>query len=118
MPMRQSFVAELVPREDLVNAIALSSTSFNLSRVIGPAIAGVTIAVFGVAANFGINAVSYLSVLIGLLLIDPTRLHAAARARRLPVHPHQPGRGAALRALAPRRCCGRSSCWAGPPRWR
>src|SRR5918994_1173130 len=69
MPVRQAFVAELVPRDDLVNAIALSSTSFNLSRVIGPAIAGVTIAAFGVASNFGVNALSYLSVIVGLLLI-------------------------------------------------
>ena len=84
MPVRQSFVAELVPREDLVNAIALSSTSFNLSRVIGPAIAGVTIATFGVASNFGINAVSYLSVLIGLLRIDSTRFHQVERPSIVP----------------------------------
>ncbi len=74
-PVRQAFVAELVPREDLVNAIALSSTSFNISRVIGPAVAGVTIAIFGVASNFGINAVSYVSVIVGMLLIDPKLLH-------------------------------------------
>ena len=84
MPVRQAFVAELVPRSDLVNAIALSSTSFNLSRVIGPAIAGVTIAAFGVAINFGINAVSYISVLVGLLLIDPAALHRAPRPVRFP----------------------------------
>ena len=79
MPVRQAFVAELVPREDLVNAIALSSTSFNLSRVIGPAIAGLTIAAFGVWSNFAINAVSYVSVLVGLLRIDPAGLHATPR---------------------------------------
>jgi MFS family permease len=84
MPVRQAFVAELVPREDLVNAIALSSTSFNLSRVIGPAIAGVTIAAFGVWSNFGINAVSYLSVLVGLFRIDTSRLYAAVRPDRFP----------------------------------
>jgi MFS family permease len=84
MPVRQAFVAELVPRGDLVNAIALSSTSFNLSRVIGPAIAGVTIAVFGIAVNFGINAVSYLSVLVGLFLIEPGKLHAVERPDRFP----------------------------------
>ncbi len=84
MPLRQAFVAELVPREDLVNAIALSSTSFNLSRVIGPAVAGVTIAVFGVASNFGVNALSYVSVIIGLLLVEPDRLY---RARRPEVFP-------------------------------
>jgi MFS family permease len=84
MPVRQAFVAELVPREDLTNAIALSSTSFNLSRVVGPAVAGVTIAVFGVAVNFGVNAVSYLSVIVGLLLIDGAGLHRVARPRHFP----------------------------------
>jgi MFS family permease len=84
MPVRQAFVAELVPRDDLVNAIALSSTSFNLSRVIGPAVAGVTIAAFGVASNFGINAVSYASVIAGLLLIRPELLHRAAAPERQP----------------------------------
>ena len=84
MPLRQAFVAELVPREDLVNAIALSSTSFNLSRVIGPAVAGVTIAVFGVASNFGINAVSYVSVIVGLLLVEPDRLFRAKRPEVFP----------------------------------
>ena len=79
MPVRQAFVAELVPRRDLVNAIALSSTSFNLSRVVGPAIAGVTIAAFGVASNFGVNALSYLSVIVGLLLIRTDALHRAPR---------------------------------------
>jgi MFS family permease len=84
MPVRQAFVAELVPREDLVNAIALSSTSFNLSRVIGPAIAGATIAAFGVSINFGINAISYLSVLIGVFRIDSRQLHASPRPDRFP----------------------------------
>lgn len=84
MPVRQAFVADLVPREDLTNAIALSSTSFNLSRVIGPAIAGVTIAVFGVASNFGINAVSYLSAIVGLVLIDPKLLNRMPRPDRFP----------------------------------
>jgi MFS family permease len=84
MPLRQAFVAELVPREDLVNAIALSSTSFNLSRVIGPAVAGLTIAAFGVASNFGINALSYVSVIVGLLRVDPGRLYRAARPEVFP----------------------------------
>lgn len=81
MPVRQAFVAELVPREDLVNAIALSSTMFNLSRVVGPAVAGVTIAVFGVAVNFGVNAVSYLSVIVGMWLIDTRTLYRSDIAR-------------------------------------
>jgi len=84
MPVRQAFVAELVPRRDLVNAIALSSTMFNLSRVVGPAVAGVAIAVFGVAFNFGVNAVTYVSVIAGLLLIDDRLLLRAALPARLP----------------------------------
>jgi MFS family permease len=84
MPVRQAFAAELVPADDLVNAIALNSTSFNLSRVIGPAIAGLTIAAFGVAINFGINAVSYLSVLIGLWMLDGRSLRRIERPDRFP----------------------------------
>ena len=84
MPVRQAFAADLVPPDDLVNAIALNSTSFNLSRVIGPAVAGVTIAVFGVALNFGINTVSYLSVLIGLWMLDGTALRRIRRPDRFP----------------------------------
>ncbi|MBW3612761.1 MAG: MFS transporter [Chloroflexi bacterium] len=84
MPVRQAFVAELVPRDGLTNAIALSSTSFNLSRVIGPAVAGVTIAAFGVSVNFGVNALSYVSVIVGLLLIDGSALHRAARPKHFP----------------------------------
>ncbi len=84
MPVRQSFAAELVPRDDLVNAISLNSASFNLARVIGPAVAGVTLALFGAAFNFGLNAVSYLAVLLGLYLMTPSRLYRMARADRAP----------------------------------
>ncbi|HET6379839.1 MAG TPA: MFS transporter [candidate division Zixibacteria bacterium] len=83
MPMRQAFAAELVPREDLMNAIALNSASFNAARVVGPAMAGVTLALFGPAFNFAINAVSYLAVLFGLSRIDPSGLHRVER----PEHP-------------------------------
>lgn len=86
MPVRQAFAAEMVPRRDLLNAIALNSASFNASRIVGPAIAGVTLALWGPALNFGINAVSYLAVLIGLWMIDPSRLFRAPRsAPALPV---------------------------------
>ena len=74
MPVRQSFAAELVPREDLMNAITLNSASFNLARVIGPAVAGITLAFFGPAFNFAINAVSYLGVLAALRLMDPAAM--------------------------------------------
>lgn len=69
MPARSAFIAELLPRELLPNGIALNSVAFNGSRVIGPAIGGVTIAAFGVGANFGINAVSFGAVLLGLALL-------------------------------------------------
>ncbi|HLY35280.1 MAG TPA: MFS transporter [Candidatus Limnocylindria bacterium] len=80
MPVRQAFAAELVPRRDLLNAIALNSASFNAARIVGPAIAGLTLALWGPAVNFGINAVSYVAVLVGLLLMDPARLYRGARA--------------------------------------
>jgi MFS family permease len=82
MPVRQAFAAELVPRRDLVNAIALNSASFNLARVIGPAVAGLALAFYGPAFNFGVNAVSYLAVLLGLWRMDPTALHRAERPDR------------------------------------
>jgi len=74
MPVRQSFVAEVVPREDLLQAIALNSASFNLARVVGPAIAGVALALFGSAFNFGVNTLTYTAVIGGLLLINPATL--------------------------------------------
>jgi MFS family permease len=78
MPVRQAFAAELVPREDLVNAIALNSATFNAARVVGPAVAGVTLALWGPAINFGINGVSYLAVLAGLWMMNPAELYRTA----------------------------------------
>ena len=75
MPLRQAFAAELVPRRDLMNAIALNSATFNVARIVGPGVAGLTLAFFGPAFNFAINAVSYMAVLLGLSRIDPRRLH-------------------------------------------
>ncbi len=82
MPVRQSFAAELVPREDLINAIALNSASFNLARVLGPAVAGVTLALFGPAFNFATNAVSYLAVLLALARMDSSAILRAVRPER------------------------------------
>ncbi len=75
MPLRQAFAAELVPRRDLMNAIALNSATFNVARIVGPGVAGLTLALFGPAFNFAINAVSYLAVLLGLSRIDAKHLH-------------------------------------------
>jgi MFS family permease len=76
VPTRQSFLAEIVEREDLMNAIALNSSAFNLARVAGPAIAAALIATVGLAACFFANAASYLAVLAGLLLMEPGRAPA------------------------------------------
>jgi MFS family permease len=70
VPTRQAFVAELVDREDLMNAIALGSSAFNLARVIGPALAGGLIATLGLSACFFANAASYLAVIISLIRMD------------------------------------------------
>jgi MFS family permease len=63
IPARQAMIVELVTREDLVDAIALNSGGFNLARIVGPSIAAVVLARFGLAWCFGIDAISYLAVL-------------------------------------------------------
>lgn len=68
-PSRQAVVIELVGREQLFNAIALNSISFNSSRIIGPALAGILIAGIGMSGCFYINGISFLAVIIALLLI-------------------------------------------------
>jgi MFS family permease len=70
MPARQSYVSELIGRRHLANAIALNSLLFNAARVVGPAIAGVLVALVGPGWAFVINAVSFVPVMIGLILIS------------------------------------------------
>ncbi|MEO8224642.1 MAG: MFS transporter, partial [Gammaproteobacteria bacterium] len=67
VPTRQALIAEIVERDDLMNAIALGSSAFNVARVIGPAVAGALIATVGLAACFFVNAGSYLAVIASLL---------------------------------------------------
>jgi MFS family permease len=69
IPARQAMVVELVSHEDLVDAIALNSGGFNLARIVGPSIAAIVLARFGVAWCFGINALSYFAVLASLARI-------------------------------------------------
>jgi MFS family permease len=69
IPARQALIVELVGRDDLHDAIALNSSGFNLARIVGPSIAAVVIAAAGLAWCFGLNALSYLAVLAGLLMI-------------------------------------------------
>ena len=88
-PARQSFVSEMVGREDLTNAVGLNSASFNLARLMGPAAAGLLIAALGggaVAAGWVIliNAVSYLAVILQLRRMDPGLLHTAELRGRTP----------------------------------
>lgn len=72
MPARQAFVVEMVGKDDLSNAIALNASIFNTGRLVGPAIAGVLVAAFGTAVCFALNAVSFLAVIIGLLMMRIT----------------------------------------------
>ncbi|WP_411906770.1 MFS transporter [Rhizobium mayense] len=81
-PVRQTFVAELVGDDDLPNAVALNSMSFNLARMIGPAVSGVAIATIGTGWGFLANGVSFLAVLISLTLLRRSELRPNRRARR------------------------------------
>ena len=68
-PARQATVLEMVGRGELASAVALNSIAFNLARIVGPAVGGIVIAAFGVAACFWLNAVSYVGVIAALLTI-------------------------------------------------
>jgi MFS family permease len=72
IPARQSFIVDMVGKEDLMNAIALNSSMFNSARMIGPAIAGVLVARIGEGWCFFANGVSYLAVIAGLIMIRLT----------------------------------------------
>jgi MFS family permease len=74
-PVRQSFVGEMVGREHLANAVALNSSTFNLARIVGPAIAGVMIIWTGTGWVFLVNALSTVAVIYGLSRMNPAELH-------------------------------------------
>lgn len=76
IPGRQSFLVDMVGKDDLMNAIALNSSMFNGARVVGPAIAGILVARLGEGWCFFANGVSYIAVIIGLLMMN---VHAPAR---------------------------------------
>jgi MFS family permease len=77
IPGRQAFLVDMVGKEDLMNAIALNSSMFNGARIIGPAIAGILVAKIGEGWCFFANAVSYIAVIIGLVMM---RVQARAYA--------------------------------------
>lgn len=76
-PAWQALIPELVPRKDLMNAVALNSAQFNAARLVGPAVAGIIIAKLGVAPSFYINALSFLAVIFALVLIKPRPIERA-----------------------------------------
>jgi MFS family permease len=78
-PARQSFVLEMVEREDLTNAIALNSLMFNTATAIGPAVAGITYALFGPGWCFAINGLSFIAVIIALSLMRLEPMMPAAQ---------------------------------------
>jgi MFS family permease len=83
IPARQSFAVEMVGRTDLMNAIALNAAIMNVSRVVGPAVAGLLVALIGESWCFFLNGVSFLAVIGGLLLMrmpaEPFVKHADGR---------------------------------------
>jgi MFS family permease len=81
IPTRQAFFVQLVGARDLTNAIALNSAAFNASRIVGPAAAGILIGTAGIAASFYVNALSYVAVIAGLLMIRLPRFVRAPRER-------------------------------------
>ena len=81
-PARQTFVSELVGEDNLSNAVALNSTSFNLARTIGPAVAGVLIAAVGTGWVFLINAASFVGVLSSLAFLRVDELHRSKKSPR------------------------------------
>ncbi|WP_147795571.1 MFS transporter [Cellulomonas sp. Y8] len=81
-PVRQTFVAELVPANRLSNAVGLNSTSFNAARLIGPGVAGLAIAAVGTGWVFVINGVSFAATILALMLMRTGELHTMPVAPR------------------------------------
>ncbi len=83
-PARHAFVSELVGEQDLFNAVALNSSSFNAARMIGPAMAGILIAAVGCGWAFLINAVSFMAVLLALSQLRQEELYGKLKVDRSP----------------------------------
>ncbi len=81
-PTRQTFVSEMVDKNHLANAVALNSTEVNLARAVGPVIAGVVIAVFGIGPCFLINAASYIAVIVMLAMMRHSELYIAHKIQK------------------------------------
>lgn len=83
-PARQSFISEMVPRDDLANAITLNSVSLNLARVFGAAVGGVLAAALGLALCFTCNALSFAAVIVSLVAMNGALLYPAKPVKRRP----------------------------------
>ena len=81
-PARQSFIAEMVPPEDLPNAVTLNSVSMNLARVFGAALGGVLVVAIGLAWCFACNAISFAAVLVSLVAMNGALLFPAQPVKR------------------------------------
>ncbi|QDU56964.1 Enterobactin exporter EntS [Aeoliella mucimassa] len=102
IPARQAFVPDMVGRENLINAIALNSSMFNGARIVGPAIAGVLVSLIGEGWCFFVNAVSFIAVIVGLLLMNITplvRRHTGSTLENLVEGFYFTARTAPIRAL-------------------
>ena len=73
-PIRRSFVSEMVPEKDVANAVIINSTIVNLSRIIGPLLAGTLIITVGYGWCFSIDSITYIAIIISLLLMRPVEL--------------------------------------------
>ena len=78
-PVRQSMIPSFIPKKDLANAVALNSGGFNLMKIIGPALGGAMIALFGAAGNFFVQAIAYIGVLVMIYLMHVPSTPAEAR---------------------------------------
>ena len=83
MPVRQAFVKEMVGREELVNAVALNSMTFNTARIVGPAIGGLLLAHIGVAPTLFLNAISYVAVLGALWMMSEAALFIPEQTQKV-----------------------------------
>ncbi|MFW2334606.1 MFS transporter [Ilumatobacter sp.] len=81
-PARRGFVTELVPDDDIANAISLNTATMTGSRIFGPAVAALLIGPLGTGWLFSINAISFVAILGSLFLLDQSRLYRAPRAER------------------------------------
>ena len=81
-PARQSFVTEMVGSDSVANAVSLNSAVFNVSRIIGPAVAGILITTVGIPPSFLINGISYLAVVVALASMDASTLRRKPPAPR------------------------------------